>query len=149
MTATLNYLQEALASGSDVWSAGGASSDQVAALEDALQTVLPAGYRTFLSSVGSLAIGDNAISGIIDGNPLSLDGGSLFGDTIRARQEQRLPDHLLVIQSDGEAPYCIDPSARVSGAEAPVVCFDASSSTATRIADSFEQWFSKFFLGRV
>jgi hypothetical protein len=149
MTVTRNYLQEALASGGDLWSAGGASSDQVAALEAALQIVLPDGYRTFLGSVGSLAIGDNSISGIIDGNPLSLDGGSLFGDTIRARQEQHLPSHLLVIQPDGDAPYCIDLSAQVSGAESPVVCFEASSSTETRIADSFEQWFSTFFLGRV
>jgi len=149
MTVTHNYLQEALASGGDVWSAGGASSDQVVALEAALQIVLPDGYRTFLGSVGSLAIGDNSISGIIDSNPLSLDGGSLFGDTVRARQEQHLPSHLLVIQSDGDAPYCIDLSAQVSSAESPVVCFEASSSTETRIADSFEQWFSTFFLGRV
>lgn len=148
MTASRNYVEETLAS-DDAWVAGGANPKQIAALEAALQVALPPGYRLFLASAGAAAIGDNFISGIIGGDPLSLDGGSLFGDTVNAREEQQLPAYLLVIQSDGDAPYCIDTSAAPVLGEAPIVCYESFNSVATRVAGSFDEWFSTFFLGRV
>jgi hypothetical protein len=149
MTASRNYLEEALALDGDAWVAGGANPDQIAALEVALQVTLPPSYRLFLASAGAAAIGDNSVSGVIGGDPLSLDGGSLFGDTALARQEQRLPAHLLVIQPDGDAPYCIDTSAASVGGENSIVCYESFNSVATRVAGSFDEWFSTFFLGRV
>jgi hypothetical protein len=147
MTATRDFLQKALMSGEDVWSAGGASAEQIASLEAALRVNLPESYRSFLATVGALSIGDNTISGIIDEDPLSQGGGSLFGDTSRARKEQEMPAHLLVIQPDGDAPYCIDVSARTGANECPIVCFQPNTISAKRIADSFEQWYLTFFIG--
>ena len=149
MTVPRNYLGEILTLHKDAWVAGGASPDQIAALEITLQAILPASYRLFLASAGAAAIGDNSISGIVDSDPLSLSGGSLFGDTVHARQEQQLPDHLLVIQSDCDAPYCIDISASSVLGENSIVCYESFNSAATRVAGSFDEWFSIFFLGRI
>ena len=146
MTVHRDYM-EALPPGEATWVAGGAGSDQVAALEAALRFALPASYRSFLTSVGAAAIGDSYVSGIIDNDPMSLGGGSLLGDTIQARQEQHLPSHLLVIQADGDAPYCLDTSDASSG-EYPVVCFEVSTMACTRIAGSFDEWFFTYFVVR-
>ena len=147
MTISRDYL-EVLPPHGDVWCAGAATADQIAALEAALQVALPASYRSFLATAGATAIGDTSVSGIIDGDPLSLDGGSLFGDTVLARNEQQLPLHLLVIQADGDAPHCIDTSEASDLGENPVICFEVFNSVSTRIAGSFDEWFSTFFVGR-
>ncbi|MCC4591355.1 SMI1/KNR4 family protein [Xanthomonas campestris pv. cannae] len=78
-------------------------------------------------------------------DPLSLDGGSLFADTVNAREEQQLPAHLLVIQSNGDAPYCIDTSATPVRGEVPIVCYESLNSVTTRVAGSFDEWFPTFF----
>ncbi|WP_295931469.1 SMI1/KNR4 family protein [uncultured Xanthomonas sp.] len=148
MTVSRNYAEEILAS-DNAWVAGGANPKQIAALEAALRVTFPTSYRLFLASAGGAAIGDNFVSGIIDDDPLSLGGGSLFGDTVNAREEQQLPAHLLVIQSDVDAPYCIDTSANPVRGEVPIVCYEPFNSVATRVAGSFDEWFSTFFLGRV
>jgi hypothetical protein len=148
MTHRLDYVEEARELGRDVWVYGAATEVQIANLEEALGYSLPESYRQFLASAGALSIGDVSVSGIIDGDPLSLDGGSAFGETHRARRDQGIPTSFLVIQPDADAPHCLDLSFS-SDAEQPVVCFQACTRSAKRIAPSFEQWYFTFILGRV
>ena len=148
MAHRLDYVAEARKSDREVWLSGPASSSEIARLEEAIGLPLPESYRFFLASAGSLSIGDVIVSGIIDGDPLLADGGSAFADTLRARESQGIPGHFLVIQPDADAPHCLELSSSLA-AEQPVVCFQASTRSAKRIAPSFDQWYLTFILGRV
>jgi antitoxin YobK len=140
------YLQAVLTRFPNTWVEGGANDEQVRRLEMALACRLPTSYRSFLLSVGAAAgQRDSYISGIIDGDPLSLNGGSLFGDTMRGREEMNLPEGLIVFQWDEEAPYCLDLSREHNG-ENPVVCYQAHTGTQKTIARDFDEWFDTFFL---
>jgi hypothetical protein len=141
----LKYRNELLERSSNAWAGAAATESQVAEVEVALGALLPRTYRAFLLSVGAAAIGDNTISGIIDGNPLCRDGGSLYGDTLRGRDELGLPHALAVIQWNDEAPYCLDVST-AQGDECPVVCFQRNTRSYRLIAADFDDWFSRFFL---
>lgn len=112
--------------GHDLWLAGPQSDAAIAELERAIGFVMPKSYREFLSRYGGFGIGGSFISGIVDGLPLSSDAGSLFGDTQRHRKEFGMPAHLLVVQADEDAPYCLDMSAARDG-EFPVVCYELHS----------------------
>lgn len=132
--------------GSPLWRAGPASSQAVAQLERELAVVLPPSYKGFLLQFGAVALGDCTVSGIVDNNPLSPEGGSLVGDTQRLRAERGLPSRYLVVQADEDAPYCFDTHARRQDGELSVVCYELHSGHVETIADSFAEWTMKFFV---
>lgn len=134
------------AKGHDLWLAGPQPAEAIAALEGALGVVLPPSYQNFLIRFGGAAIYDSTVSGIIDGQPLDETAGSLYGDTRRFREDRSLPDHLLVVQPDDDAPYCLDTSTRRKDGEFPVVCFELHSKHAGKIAEDFGTWFRQWFL---
>ena len=82
MTDIASLIAERKKEGYEVWIAGGATSDQLAALESALGISLPPSYATFLSIYGALGLGDRFVSGILDNDALDQSGGSVLGDTL-------------------------------------------------------------------
>jgi antitoxin YobK len=106
--------------------AGPASETAVGELERALCTALPPSYRAFLLKYGAGGIrAQIGISGIYDDDPLSLNLGTTYGDTIRAREQYGIPAHLIVIERGDEhfPPMCLDTSKPGTEGEYPVVGF--------------------------
>ena len=137
-------LDQIRANGDEVWIAGPQPTEAIAELETALRITLPPSYRSFLEQFGGMKIFDTAISGIIDGKPLSEEPGSVYGDTLRFREEHNLPHHLLVIQADEDAPYCLVTNRPKSGGEYPVVSYDLETGDIERLSESFGRWFVKW-----
>lgn len=126
------------------WISGPATTVAIAAIERELGVVLPTSYKQFLREFGALAIRDSTVSGVLRSNPADRSGGSLVGDTYRFRHERELPQELLVIQPDDDAPYCLDFSQRGTTGEVPVVCYQLSTKRRETVADSFASWLRKF-----
>ena len=146
MTTTPELLAKVQANGHDVWSDGPQPEAAIAALESELNVRLPPSYRAFLARYGGMAIYDSTIAGIIGGDPLDERCGSLYGDTLRFRRERGIPSHLLVIQPDEDAPYCLDTRSPSVSGEFPVVCFELHSKYEGNVATDFDDWMRRFFL---
>lgn len=127
--------------GEEVWIAGPQTEEMIAELERATGVVMPPSYRQFLSRFGGFGIVNSFISGIINGEPLDEGAGWLYGDTQRFRQNFDMPEHLLVIQANEDAPYCLDTSCRGEGGEFPMVCYELNSRHVRWMAMSFGEWF--------
>jgi hypothetical protein len=137
------FIDAARASGAEVWVSGPAKPEEVELLESRLGFALPESYRSFLCTYGAISVHESQVTGIIENDPLSMAGSSLFGETERSQTEQGLPPGLLVVQPDLEAPYCL--SAKVgSTEEVPVVCFQVNTRSTRQIATSFEDWLERF-----
>lgn len=134
------------ANGHKVWSNGPQDSRAIAVLESTLGVRLPPSYRGFLATYGGMAIYDSIVSGILDEDPLKLVGGSLYGDTKRFREEWGLPEYLLVIQPNEDAPYCFDTRRSDMHGEFPVICYELHSRHEQTIAAGFDEWMRSFFL---
>lgn len=133
--------------GVDIWVEGGASKDQVMALERALAVSMPPSYVAFLTTYGAIGIGDSFVSGIIDGDALSQAGSSAYGDTLRFRARGAFPAGYLVIGKHGDGGYCLDTTVQSSDGECPVVNFEfGSTQHRVAVAPSFEDWLVRFQL---
>ena len=139
-------LAQVEANGHEIWSDGPQPEAAIVALESKLGVRLPPSYRAFLAQYGGMAIYDSTTSGILGGEPLDESAGSLYGDTLRFRNEWNLPSHLLVIQPDEDAPYCLDTRSPSATGELPVVCYELHSTHENRIASDFDDWIRRFFL---
>lgn len=126
--------------GTDVWIAGAQSEEAIAELERALGVAMPPSYRTFLARFGGCGIVDSFISGIIDGKPLEDEAGEVYGDTLRFREDYKMPEYLLVVQADEDAPYCLDTRRRNEVGELPLVCYELYTRHITLMAPSFGEW---------
>ena len=60
-----------------------------------------------------------------------------------------MPDFLLVIQPNEDAPYCLNTRGKRPGGECPVVCYELHTKHVGRIAPSFGEWFSMYLRLRV
>src|SRR5690349_18733585 len=100
-------LAQVKANGHEVLSDGPQPEAALLALESKLGVRLPPSYRAFLSQYGAVAVYDSTISGIVGGEPFVESGGSVYFDTMRFRRDWGLPSHMLVIQPDEDAPYCL------------------------------------------
>jgi SMI1-KNR4 cell-wall len=137
-------LEQIRANGDEVWVAGPQPEAAIDELETVLRIAMPPSYREFLETYGGMKIFDTCISGIIDGKALGLETGWLYGDTLRCRADNNLPHHLLVIQADEDAPYCLVTNRPKSGGEFPLVSYDLETGDVERLADSFGTWFMKW-----
>ena len=146
MATITELLAQVEANGHKVLSDGPQPEAALLALESKLGVRLPPSYRAFLSHYGAMAIYDCTISGIFGGEPLKQGGGSLYFDTRRFRSDWGLPSHLLVIQVNEDAPYCLDTRSPSATGEFPVVSYELGSKRARRIASDFDDWLRRFFL---
>ena len=127
----------------EVWVAGPASEKSIVDLEGMLDTKLPKSYKNFLLNYGAISIGDTAISGIT-GPDLNEGGGSVYSDTEYLIEEYELPKNLVVIQTDEEAPYCLDTSKIASDGEMPVVCYELNNKHLSTLSSNFNEWFVNY-----
>ena len=93
-----------------------------------------------------MSIYDSTITGIVDGDPFYLNISSIYYATTDFRQEQGLPDYLIVVEPDDEAPYCFDTRYPDAEGELPLNCYELYSGADGKIADSFPQFIVKWFL---
>ncbi len=135
--------------GQRVWVAGPQSEEAITALEQALGLPLPPSYRQFVARYGGFGLPNSFVSGVIDGDPLEAGTGQVYWDTQRFRREYGMPDYLLVVQADGDAPYCLDTRKRRPDGELPVVCYELHSRHTGRMAPSFGEWFVGYLRLRV
>lgn len=124
----------------NVWVAGPQPESAIVELERVLGFALPPSLRRFVARFGGLGVGDNFISGVIDAQPLAMEAGSLYGDTLRFREEFELPKELLVVQADEDAPHCLNSGDIRSEGEFAVVCFELHSGHCQTISPSFGEW---------
>jgi hypothetical protein len=131
--------------GPGLWSAGKASAQHIHQLEQALGCALPPTYKQFLAEFGAVGVGDSTVNGIVADRPLSLEGGSLFGESKRFEEEHDLPGRYLVLQTDEDAPYCFDTEAQGVNGEYSIVCFELHSRHVQEVAPSFPAWLAGLF----
>lgn len=81
---------------------GPQSDDTIDSVERALGVRFPGEYRDFLRVFGGGGLVDLPISGIWPTNPLDPGRGSVFGDTVRARKDDALPRHYVVVLRDDD-----------------------------------------------
>lgn len=126
------------AAGWQVYWYGPAPEAEIARLEQLLSVRLPVSFKRFLREYGGGSIGDRSICGIENGNAANSYGGTVFGDTMRCRQNHGLPPGLVaVLFYDDEVCWCLD-TGRFTGEECPVVAYDVFRREVDRtIAPSF------------
>lgn len=139
-------LQRVRQNGHDVWVAGPQSEEDITLVEAALELCLPPSYRQFLLEYGGMQISNSYIAGIIESDPLNMNGGSIYGETVRLRQEQGLPNYLIVVEPDDEAPYCFDTRYPDVNGEFPVSCYELYSGADGKIVDNFPKFVADWFL---
>lgn len=121
------------ATGSSIHWYGPAPETEIARLEQLLSVKLPASFKRFLRQYGGGGIGDRSVSGIEDNNSALERAGTVYGDTLRCRQEHALPPGLVaVLYHDDEVCWCLD-TTRFTGEECPVVAYDVFQRNVDRI----------------
>ncbi|WP_027946949.1 SMI1/KNR4 family protein [Amycolatopsis taiwanensis] len=104
---------------------GGLSEKDIARAEAALAATFPPSYRLFISELGSCEAGGVEIMGVYR---TPTGGDRLYGtvsETLDAREDNRFPLSLLVIEYDGMGGIiCLDSSEQNEDGEYPVVVWD-------------------------
>ncbi|OQO91984.1 SMI1/KNR4 family protein [Saccharomonospora piscinae] len=107
---------------------GGLSEEDITRAEAELSTTFPPSYRLFIAELGSCEAGGVEIMGV---NRTPKGGERLRGTvsaTLEAREDERFPSHLLVIEYDGMGGLIsLDNSQRNEDGEYPVVAWDPGS----------------------
>ncbi len=153
-TASVDAALERLrASSEDCHFFGPAPAEAVEKLEALLGVRLPPSFRHFLRACGGGGVGENGISGIVDGDPELETLGNVWCDTKRCREEYELPPHLVVIYfHDDEVCWCLDGSKPAHDGELPVVSysvFHQGRRVDGKIAPTFAAFFTEYVSLRV
>ena len=147
MTDIASLIAERQKEGCEVWIAGGATSDQLVALESALGVSLPPSYATFLSIYGALGLDDRLVSGILDNDALDQSGCSVLGDTLEFQRHNEFPRGFVVINKHEDGAFCLDTNHQSEERECAVVNFEFGSiQHGTPVALSFHDWLIGFYL---
>ena len=93
-----------------------------------------------------MSIYGSTIAGIVDGQPLYLNISSIYYATTNLRQEQGLPDYLIVVEPDDESPYCFDTRYPDADGEFPLNCYELYSGADGKITNNFPQFVADWFL---
>jgi len=107
--------------------AGPAPEAAISAAEEALGITFPPSYRAFLRTWGGIALPTHL--GIVHdfvGVAAAVDE-DVVGRTLKAREERRLADHLVVVGMGAQYQewFCLDASKPCANGEYPVLMFDA------------------------
>jgi len=99
----------------------------ISAAEEALGCTFPPSYRTFLRTWGGITLPTHLgvvhdFVGVGEG-----EGSDVVGRTLRAREERKLAEHLVVVGLGAESQewFCLDLSREDAKGEYPVLMFDA------------------------
>ena len=108
--------------------AGPVSEDAIASAESQLDCEFPPSYRQFLRTWGGIALPTHLgivhdFVGVTPGD----DDNDVVQRTLRAREERKLPEHLIVVGLGAQHQewFCLDCSKQLPNGEYPVVMFDA------------------------
>ena len=108
--------------------AGPVSESAIAAAEEALGCTFPPSYRAFLRTWGGIALPTHL--GIVH-DFVGVSGADSDGDvvarTLRAREERRLGEHLVVVGMGAQSQewFLLDSSKPAPNGEYPVLMYDA------------------------
>ena len=108
--------------------AGPVSESAIAAAEEALDCTFPPSYRSFLQTWGGIVLPTHLgiVHDFIGVAPGDGDG-DVVQRTLRARQERKLAEHLVVVGMGAQHQewFCLDVSKQLPNGEYPVLMFDA------------------------
>jgi len=108
--------------------AGPVSEDAITAAEETLDCAFPPSYRSFLRTWGGIALPTHLgiVHDFVGVSPGDSDG-DVVQRTLRAREERKLPEHLVVVGMGAQFQewFCLDVSKTLPNGEYPVVMFDA------------------------
>lgn len=147
MLDTENLIAQVKAAGRNLTFAGPQSETSIESIERSLGCALPPSYRAFLRQFGAGGESGAWIAGIYDDQPLMEGVGSVYGETILARERHLLPMNFVVVYSDSEmgALWCLDNCRNDAAREAPVVSIDIGSGKVDNIlAASFGDFFREY-----
>ena len=100
----------------------------IAAAEQALDCTFPPSYRTFLRTFGGIALPTHLgiVHDFVGVAPSDADA-DVVARTLRAREERRLADHLVVVGFGAQHAewFCLDLSKARANGECPILLFDA------------------------
>ncbi|PAU63976.1 hypothetical protein BZL41_11070 [Pseudomonas sp. PIC25] len=101
-------LASAKASSEETFWNGPVPISEVEKLEELLGCRLPNDFRCFLEASGGGGFIDSEISGIEDGDAANSNGGTVYGDTLRCREEYGLPvNGVVIFFRDEEICWCL------------------------------------------
>ncbi len=108
--------------------AGPVSEDAITAAETTLDCTFPPTYRSFLRTWGGIALPTHLgiVHDFVGVSPGDSDG-DVVQRTMRAREERKLPENLVVVGMGAQHQewFCLDVSRTLPNGECPVVMFDA------------------------
>jgi hypothetical protein len=120
---------------------GPTSEAVISQAEEALGCTFPPSYRDFLRTFGGIAIPPHlgVVHDFVGITPapieVSGEGVDVVGHTLRARQERRLGEHLVVvgIGAQHQEWFCLDLSQQEGDGECPVLLFDARDNAVDQV----------------
>lgn len=151
MTIVAEALDRTRAVGLPVFWLGPCPEAALAKLEGLLGVPLPPTFREFLMTTGGGEIATSALSGIEKDDPLLEDAGTVWGDTLRCREDFSLPEHLVVIYfANDEICWCLDSSRKDPSGEYPVVTYSIFGRVVEKvIAPNFGLFLKEFVETRI
>ena len=109
--------------------AGPVPESAISAAEEALGVTFPPSYRTFLRTFGGLAIPHHLgiVHDFVGVSPAVDEESDVVHRTLRAREERRLAEHLVIVGmgADEQEWFCLDASREDAKGENPILMFDA------------------------
>ncbi len=108
--------------------AGPVSEDAIAKAEETLDCTFPPSYRSFLRTWGGIALPTHLgiVHDFVGVSPGDSDN-DVVARTMRAREERKLPEHLVVVGMGAQYQewFCLDVSKQLPNGEYPVLMYDA------------------------
>lgn len=137
----MDYLQTIIEqckqNGDDVWISGSVDEAAVSLLESHLNITLPNDVKTFILTYGSICFHDFCISGIVNADPIAMEGGNIYADTAFIKEDfPSLSDDFIVISPHEDGAFCLSANDNYS-----VVNFENGHST--KVANNFKQFISQ------
>jgi antitoxin YobK len=131
---------------------GPQSEDAIDALNRWCGGSLPLSYLTFLKVYGGGGELGAGIAGIYENDPFMEGLGSMYGETMLAREIFEMPEGLAVVFAnfEAEAIWCFDLLTRQENGELSVVAFNTDTLEASEvISRSFETFFREYLNIRI
>ena len=108
---------------------GPVAESAIHAAEEKLGVTFPPSYRTFLRTFGGLAIPHHLgiVHDFVGVSDAADQDGGVVHRTLRAREERRLAEHLVIVGmgADEQEWFCLDASREDAKGEYPILMFDA------------------------